>query len=436
MSIVFHQKVSSTCFVVALFWLRFLAIPMTAQTITLRHAVELALSHAAAGLDADQERAYAGYRQARAAYFPRLMLGSGLGGSYGFPLSLENAAPSLFNVTSQQVLYSPAQKSFVRAAQVDWQAAKIGTKDQRDAVIEDTTLAYVELNKWNQEIDLLRTELGNNQRVEKIEQQRVEAGIDPLVQQTKARLATARVRARLAEAVGSADVLRLHLAQLTGLPAVELETDPDSIPTLPDVNADEDLAARALQASPAVKSAEQEALAKKFHAEGEYRALLPSVDIAGQYALLSNFNNYQVYIRRFQHNNASGGLVFRLPFFDPVQRARVAEAKAEAIRSTRRAEEAKQKVSLATLRLQRSVQELAAAAEVAQIEYDLAQSDLEAAETRMKSETGTLREEQDARSKVEQTYDALIDANFAVDKAKVQLLRQTGELEPWARSGK
>lgn len=427
-----------SCYVWSLITLVLVAPCAAAQTITLRHAVELTLHHSGmTGMaDPDQARAYAAYREARSAYLPRLVLGSGIGGSYGFPLSLENAAPSLFNVTSQQVLFSAAQKSFVRSANSGYQSAKWKGQDQRDALIQDAVLTYVELNKWNQELDLLKTELGNNQKMEAVEQERIQAGVDKPVELNKAKLATARVRMRAAEAQGSADVMRLHLAQLTGLSAEELATDPNSIPSLPEFKQDEDLARKAIQVNPAVKAAQQQAIARRFDAEGEYKALLPSVDFAAQYALLANFNNYDVYIRNFQHHNATGGLVFRLPFFDPVQRARAAEAKADAIRTARQAEEAKQRVSLETLRLQRVVQQLVTSVEVAQLEYDLAQSELQAAQVRVQTETGTLREEQDARSKVEQSYDALIDANLALDKAKVQLLRNTGELEQWALSGK
>jgi outer membrane protein TolC len=417
-------------------WVTWFAARATAQTITLRKAVELALTRSAPAAHADEDKAFAGFRETRAAYLPRVILGSGIGGSYGFPLSLENAAPSLFNVTSQQVLYSPAQKAFVKAARSDWQAAEQQGKYQRDALVQDTVLTYVELNKWNQDIELLNTELANNLKVETVEQERVKAGVDRPIEQNRAKLATARVRMRMAEAKGSADVMRTHLAQLTGLSAEELGTEPDSIPGLPEIKQDEDLAAKATQVSPEVKAADQQAIAKRFAAEGEYKALLPSVDIAGQYALLSNFNNYNVYIKNFQTHNATGGIVFRLPFLDFTQRARAAQAKADAIRSGRDAEQAKQKVSLETLRLQRAVQELTAAADVAQLEYEMAQSELEAVEVRLKAETGTLREEQDARGKVEQSYDSLIDANFALDKARVQLLRATGELEQWARSGK
>ena len=408
-----------------------------AQSITLRRAVEAALSHSGAVIpQTDEAHSYAAFREARSAYLPRVVLGSGLGGSYGFPLSLENAAPSLFNVTTQQVLYSPAQKAFVRSARFGWEAGKMTSQDQRDALMQDTVLTYLELNKWNQEIELLKTEVANNQKIEAIEQQRVQEGVDKRTELDRAKLATARVRVRMVEAQGSADVMRVHLAQLTGLSAEELLTVPDSVPGLPDFNPQESLATKAVDNSPAVKAAEQQALSKRFTAEGEAKNLLPALDVAGQYAVLTNFNNYKTYIRNFQTHNATGGIVIRLPFFDATTRARAAEAKADAIRGARDAEEAKQRVSLETLRLQRTVQELAASVDVSQLEYNLAQSELDAIEERLKAETGTLREEQDARSKVEQTYDTLIDASLALDKAKVQLLRNTGELQQWALSGK
>lgn len=409
-----------------------------AQTITLRHAVELALQHSGQVTlaSADQEKAMAAYHEARSAYLPRLVFGSGLGASYGFPLSLENSAPSLFNVTSQQILYSPAQTQFVRAARTDVESTRSINADQRDAIIQETVLTYVELSKWSQDSDLLGNALANNQKTEKIEQERIAAGVDKPVDLDRARLATARVQMRMAEAKGSADVLRLRLSQLTGLSAEELGTDPDSIPIFPDVQQQDDLAKKAVQSNPAVKAAQQQALSKQFMAQGEHKALYPSFDLAGQYAVLTNFNNYDIYIRNFQANNASGGLVVKFPFFDTAQRARAAQAKADFIRASREAEQSKDKISLETLRLQRSVQELQAAVDVTQLEYQLAQSELEATETRLQSQVGTLREEQDARTKVEQSYDSLMDANLTLQKAKVQLLRNTGELEQWALAGK
>jgi outer membrane protein TolC len=94
---------------------------LQAEPVTLRHAVELALQHATgiAISAADEQHASASYRELRNSYIPQLNAGAGIGWSDGFPLSLEGAAPSLFNVTAQSALLNPALKDFIRAAQSD-----------------------------------------------------------------------------------------------------------------------------------------------------------------------------------------------------------------------------------------------------------------------------------------------------------------------------
>src|SRR5438874_7662676 len=91
------------------------------EPLTFQRAVELALKNSAAIAiaDLDQRRAERGLSEARAAYTPQLMAGAGLGYSYGFPLSLEGSAPTLFNFNSQQALWNMAQRDYIRAAKVD-----------------------------------------------------------------------------------------------------------------------------------------------------------------------------------------------------------------------------------------------------------------------------------------------------------------------------
>src|SRR5215831_8631271 len=90
-----------------------------AAPLDFHRAVELAAQHSAAVAiaSADQERARAAYLELRDMYLPQVTVGSGLGYTAGFPLSLEGAAPSIFNLTSQQLLINPAQKWMVRSAQ-------------------------------------------------------------------------------------------------------------------------------------------------------------------------------------------------------------------------------------------------------------------------------------------------------------------------------
>ena len=86
-----------------------------AEPLPLKRAVELALSHSTttAAANADEQRVIASYREARNQYIPQLVVGSGLGKSWGFPLSLEGAAPSILNVNSQSTIFNPATRDFV-----------------------------------------------------------------------------------------------------------------------------------------------------------------------------------------------------------------------------------------------------------------------------------------------------------------------------------
>lgn len=414
---------------------------LAAEPVPLQRVVELALSHgttvAAAG--ADEQRAYAAYREARDQYIPQFAVGSGLGKSYGFPLSLEGAAPAILNVTTQSAVLNPSLRDFVRAAKTDWQATTLQTKEQRNQLIQDAVLSYAELNKWENLLQHLQQEQDDALKMEQIVNQRVQEGVDSELARNQARLATARVRYRMAEARGAMDVLRNRLAQMTGLSASAIETAPESIPSLPDTRRDEDMASNAVQVSPAVQAADTRAIAQAFRARGEHRALWPSADFAGQYALLSTtLQTYQQFFvaNSFQKHNGTFGLVLRFPFLNESQRARARAADAEALRAKKDAQTARNQVSEATLKLQRAVEQLSAAQEVADLEYQVAQSNLQAVQVRADAGTATLHDVEDARGQANQRYDALQDANFELQRGRIALLRATGELEAWVGGSK
>jgi outer membrane protein TolC len=227
-------------------------------------------------------------------------------------------------------------------------------------------------------------------------------------------------------------VRRTQLAFLTGLPAASIETVTESIPPLPQVAQHEDLVDRALSASPDVKLAESTAQARHFRARGEHKLLYPMIDLASQYALLSRFNNYEEFFRKFQRHNASVGVVIRFPFLNFSQRARAEAADAEAARAGHEADAARQKVATETLKLQRSIAQLSAAQEIARLEHQLAVTDVDATQARIEAGTASLRDKEAARVVEHEKYGTYLDAGMALDRAQLQLLRMTGELENWA----
>jgi outer membrane protein len=415
----------------------FLPGSLLAEPLTLKQAVELAVAHGTtvAVAQADQRRTVAAYSELRNNYIPQLTAGAGLGWSDGFPLSLEGAAPSLFNVNAQSALINPALKDFIRAAQSDVAVSVLHTKDQRDQTIQDAVLSYAALAKWEQRLARLHATEAEAEKMETAVARRVKEGVDSEVDGDKARLSVARVRLRLAEASGSAAVLREHLSKLTGLPVAAIEIDPESMPALPAVAQEEDASTKALDANPTVRAAVEHARAQYLRVKGEHRSLWPSVDFAGQFAVFSNsINDYQRFYQKgtFQPNNGTVGVSIHFPFLNLSQHARVEEAESEAFKAQKQSEAARNQVSEETLRLQRSVVQMQAARDVAELEYEIAQKNAQAVQTRMDSGRANLHDLDDAGAQASERFIVLQDVTFELERSQVGLMRSTGDLEKWA----
>src|SRR5438874_652165 len=402
------------------------------EPVPFKRAIELAIrnSTAMSAANADVGRLQAMYFEARDQYIPQVYFGSGLAYSFGFPLG----EPSIFKVSSTSLLLNQAQREFIRAARSDLRAAGQSKEEKKGQVILETALSYSELDKNQASISILRQQEDAALKFESIEQQRIEGGVDPAIELTRARLNTARIRLRIAELVAGADTLRVRLSQLTGLPAREFETVTESIPRLPEVSQDEDLAVRAVTFSPAVKSAQELATAKLFQARGEHKQLYPAVDLVGQYARFTKYNNYDQYYKTFRRNNGAIGIEIRFPFLNKGQKDHSEAAYAEAVRSRKDVDAAKEQVSTETLKLQRSVAQLSAARDVAKLEYQLAQNNTAAVQAKVDAGQANLRDQQQAQLDENDKYATLLDASYQLDKAQMQLLKQTGDLEKWALS--
>jgi len=440
----------------SLCWKHILAVvllptSLLAEPIPLRRIVELAVPHANAGAiaTADEQHVDALYRELRNSYIPQLTAGAGLGPpSYGFPLALEGQAPSLFNINAQSAVLNLSLKSTINAAKEDKKMAALNTKDQRAAIIQDAAQSYAELAKWEQRLAKLQETQADVDRFQTAVAQRVKEGVDSEIDGTKARLSAARVRLRISEAQGSADVLREHLSKLTGLPASNIQTDPDSIPTQPELPAEETVKESA-ESNPGVQASIEHARAQYLRAQGEHRAFWPTFDFAAQYALLSTFSNFQDYYipakvcagsfgsylcpnGDFHRNNATIGVSIRFNFLNFSQRARAEAADADALKASKQAQAAKEKVSEDTLRLQRTVTQLQAAHDVAQLEYELADKSLTSTQTRVDAGTANLHDLEDAHAQLSERSMTLQDVTFDLQRAQLGLMRSTGDLEKWA----
>jgi len=422
------------------------------EPLTFQHAVELALEHSpAVGMAvADQMKARSGYQEVLNQRKPNVNFSSGVGYSYGFPLTLEGSAPSILNVNYYSSVYSFAGEDYKRSAKLEWSAAQTNTEDQRKDAMLEAAIDYIQLDLLNGELKQFDSEQADATKLVTLVDERVQQGVDSQVDLTRTQLLAARVQMQLAQIEGAADVLRTKLSQLTGLPVASIVTDTGSIPKFPDVDQKSDLASQALSNSTTVKSADQHALAESFRAKAEWKATYyPSFDLAAQYGLFSNaLNNYGDFFKTFQRNNASFGLLIRLPILNFVQHAKADEAAADALKAQKQAEQVKNQVSAQTLQLQRTVRQLSAAEQVAKLEYQIAQAEAQATEIRAQQGTSapadqsqappaiSPRDVGNAKLQVGEKFSQFIDARFQAERARLQLLRATGELESWALKGK
>ena len=405
--------------------------------ISLMTAVDLALRSNPKVLmaQADVDKARAQLAESRDIYIPALVGGAGLAYSYGAPLG----QPTLFSINSQSLLYNASQRDYIRAARAGLEAANLALKDARQQVIEDTAITYLSLDRSQQRKAAMDQEYGFSNKLVAIVRDRLDAGQDSAVELLRSRRTSAQIRLQQIQLDDEIDTYADHLARLTGLPAVNLTTQTESIPALPQPSKVADNSFD----SPAVLAAIANVAVKRHQNDGDKRYLFrPQVTFVAQYSRFSNINNYSTYYPAFSSNTlnaaAIGGQI-QIPLFDRVHRDKVRESSADLLHASESARDVRNQFREGRLKLQHAATELTARAELASINRDLAQSQLDALliqlESGMSSGTPmTPKDEQNARIQERQRFLEVLDADFQLRQTEINLLRQSGQLEDWLKA--
>lgn len=406
-----------------------------AEPLTLREAVSRALQNSPdirAAL-AQQEKAQQTWREARAQFIPAVTAGSGLAGTYGFPMSIEGSAPAAFQVVSSSMLFNRPQHQAVAEAQKMWRATEAGGESRAQEVAWKTAAAYLGLNKAQHSLDPARHELESAQRIEEAVAAQVGEGRAMPLEAIKARLATARQRQAVTQIEGQIETLQATLRGLLGLaPDQQIDAVDSSLPP----NARE-LAAKPVEAALS-RATEQHSEIRRLGLEVEARQARvraeklqrwPQLDLVGQYAVLAKINNYQDFFQRFARHNAELGFSARLPIFDGNRiKARVAQAEADVLEAKAALQSARNNIAVEVRRLYQEVKQLEGAQEVAKLELEVAREALNVALARFQEGRLSTQALESARTEESGRWLAFLDSNFALERARLDVLRQTGDL--------
>lgn len=413
------------------------SLPAMAQ-ISFASAVGLALKNNPKVLmaQADVAKAQAALSESKDVYVPSVAGGSGLGYSYGFPVG----QPSVFNFTTHSLVFDFSQANYIKSSRFALKAANLALKDAQQAVVEDVAITYISLDRDSQREAALSQQEGYATRLIEIIQERLDAGQDTPINLTGAKLSAAQIRLAKLRTDDEATDDRNHLGRLIGLPAEGLEVVSSSVPAFTTPSTGPESAS--LPLSPAVASAYATARSKRQIATGDSHYLWrPQITFDAQYNRFAEFNNYDLYYSHFQHNNFGVGIQITLPVFDVGQRAKARESAADASHAEHEADLARDQFLEGRQKALHATAELAARAEVASLDQQLAQQQLEVMQVQLNAGNGsssapqmTPKDEQTSRIAEREKFLTVLDANFEMRKAEINLMRQTDQLEDWIKS--
>jgi outer membrane protein TolC len=388
---------------------------------------------------ADLQKANALLAESQDVFIPSLDFTTGLP---TFPeVGFTGSPPSIWSATSQSLVFSVPQKHYISSAHSGVKAAVAALKDAQEQVALDASTDYIELDTVNRELNAARQQEEYATKLVEIEQQRAEAGVDPLSDYLQAKLMAAQIKLKRLHLETRAHVLAEQLATLTGLPADTIHPLHDSIPQIPKIQATD------TKPLSGIESAQWVAKAKLSAARGDQDAnFFPQLSFYAQYnrntTLLNEVNSY--FARPLPANNFSSGIGLQIPLFNMRNRAKARESAADALRAKVEAEEAQHQNDEQIAQLTGSLRELDTLAEIASLKQQIAAEQLKTVQAQLEYGNGSgsgpgstpqlspKAQQQALIDESTKSQDAM-DAGFQLSKARLGLMRALGHMGDWLR---
>jgi outer membrane protein TolC len=402
------------------------------KPMTLRQAVKMAVQQNPDVVLArlDEESARLAVRIAHDPFTPRVNVGSGLAYSNGFPMSVEGSAPSIFQARASQYLFNRQQSYVVAQAKEDARGAGMGVAGKREEVAYRTASLYLDAERMARAGELARKDAESLAKVlEAVKAQVAEGRALPLAEKQAAfNLARAR---QLAENLESDSVAaETALALGIGLTADDrVHPTAETRPAPPLAEPGEQTVQSAIDRNPDLRKLQSQIAAKGLEMRSSKAARLPRVDLIAQYGLFAKFNNYEDYFRAFQRNNGQIGMSVQVPVFTGGGvSAQIAQTETDLAKLRVQLTRARNQLSADLQTGYRDVKKAETAAEVARLDLDVAREQLSVNLAQMQEGRLSMRQVEEARMAENAKWIAFYDAQYAMEKARWNVLRLTGDL--------
>lgn len=400
--------------------------------MTLNEAVSTALKQNPEVIMArlDEIQAEQAVRIAKDPFTPRIGVGSGLAYSSGFPMSIEGSSPSIVEARARQYIFNRPQSYQVAQARENARGAGIGVNITAQDVAFRTTNLYLDAERAGRLGEVAHRQVGSLARVVDAVASRVSEGRELPIESKRAQFQLQRAR-QLAESLdGDRELLERSLAVVVGMaaedrvqPAATERTAPPAPPTV------EQAVQEAVDSNRHIRRLESSIAAKELEIRSYRAARLPRVDLVAQYGLFARFNNYEDFFRRFERHNGQIGVSFELPLLaGPAIGAQTAQGEAAIRRLRTEIASLRNQVALDTRTAFQQVRNAEMGRDVARLDLDVARDALSVTLAQLEEGRAQLRQVEQARVAENEKWIAFYDAQYALEKARWNLARLTGEL--------
>ncbi|HWE84923.1 MAG TPA: TolC family protein [Terracidiphilus sp.] len=410
-------------------------VPACGAQVAFRDAIRRAVENSprVKAAESDVKKAQAGVAAVRDMYIPSVVMGGGVGDAYGITLTV----PTIFTVSAQSLVFSLQQRAYIRGAKSDLEAARLALEEVKQQVEEDAAITYLSVDTAEETKAALDEQYEYAEKLAAIMQDRLHANLESELAVLQYRRGELQITLARMDAADQVEDLRGHLAQLTGIAADGLKIAPETIPAISAASVPETVGEGGFMETPGIRAAAASDRAKADRARGDAEyTWRPQVSFAATYGRVSPIENVsQYYNLNGIYNTASFGFTVQFPLLDRVRKAaadesrldaKLAEMDLEVLRSDERAGRHK---------LSRSLPELTTKAELADLNYEIAQKQVESAEAEAQHATGeppvTPKETINAHIEERQKYMEVLSAKLEARKAQITYLRMTNQLDGW-----
>lgn len=401
------------------------------HTMTLREAVALALKQSPEVVQArlDEQRARDAVRIAKDPFTPKVYAGSGDAYTYGYPMSIEGSAPAIVQVKTNMSLFNRPQSYQLASARETARGSAFETQSKSDDVAYRTAALFLDAQQSARAAASMNEEVANLQRVAEAMRTRVAEGREIPLESKRADLNLARGRQHAEDFRDNQEYAESSLAIVLGFPAGDrVRASEEETPNVAIPESEQDAVKAALDNSRELRRLESQMQARQLDLRGYKAARYPTIDLVAQYALFSK-RYYTQFFQNFQRNNAELGVSVTLPILVGAgARGYMGQAEVDLAKMREQVNDTRNRISVETVKSYNDAKRAETARDVARMDLDVAREQVSVL-LAQEGEGRVARSAVDqARMTEQEKWIAYYDAQNTVEKARLNLLKQTGTI--------